>query len=206
MKKIITEGICTFFLMLSVLMATGVLAPLAVGFLLMAMTYSGMRISGAHYNPAISFIMLLQNKITRDEFPLYVVAQVLGTTLAAAISGFLLTAVAGMDTNMRTNHTMAALVAEFVGAFALAYVFLNVALPKRVLGNMYYGAAIGFTVMALSVMLGEVSGAVFNPAVALGMAISGKIAWGDVWLYLVAAFLGAGGASTVFTLLEAQED
>jgi aquaporin Z len=206
MKKIITEGICTFFLMLSILMASGVLSPLAVGFLLMALTYSGMRISGAHFNPAITFIMLLQNKITRDEFPLYVVAQVVGAVLAAAISGFLLTAVAGMDMIMRTNHTMAALVAEFVGAFALAYVFLNVTLPAKAVGNMYYGAAIGLMVTALSVMLGEVSGAVFNPAVAVGMAISGKIAWGDVWLYLVATFLGAGAASTVFTLLEAQED
>ncbi|MEY3242806.1 MAG: putative aquaporin [Bacteroidota bacterium] len=192
--------------MLSILMASGVLAPLAVGFLLMAMIYSGMRISGAHYNPAISFVMLLQNRITRDEFPLYVVAQVIGAALASVISGFLLTAVATMDTGVRTNHTIAALVAEFVGTFALAYVFLNVTLPKRVVGNMYYGAAIGLTVTALGVMLEGVSGAIFNPAVALGMAISGKIAWGDVWLYLVAAFLGAGAASTVFTLLEAQED
>jgi aquaporin Z len=206
MKKIITEGICTFLLMLSILMASGVLAPLAVGFLLMALTYSGMRVSGAHYNPAISFVMLLHNTITRDEFPLYVVAQVVGTALAAVISGFLLTAVAGVDTVVRTNHTLAALVAEFVGAFALAYVYLSVTLPKRVVGNMYYGASIGLTVTALSVMMGEVSGAVFNPAVALGLAISGKIAWGDIWLYLVAAFLGAGAASTVFTLLEAQEN
>ena len=162
-------------------MATGVLAPLVTGLLLTALTYGGSYISGAHYNPAVSLAFLLQGKLNRDDFPGYVFGQLLGAVLAAIMGGFLLSFTTHPDIALRTNHVLGALTAEFLGTFALVYVFFHVMLPERRAGNPYYAAAIGFMVIGLYAIFGEVSGAVCNPAVAVGAAISGSIAWSDVW-------------------------
>jgi len=66
-------------------------------------------------------------------------------------------------------------VAEFLFAFALCFVFLNVATAKPTEGNSYFGFAIGFTVLAGAYAVGAVSGGVFNPAVAVGITIIGMV-------------------------------
>ncbi len=58
MKKYVTEFIGTFFLLLTigccvVIGGAGVVAPLAIGSILMVMVYAGGHISGGHYNPAV---------------------------------------------------------------------------------------------------------------------------------------------------------
>ena len=50
-----------------------------------------------------------------------------------------------------------ALLAEFVGAFVLAYVVLNTATSKETAGNSNYGLAIGFTVMTMAFAVGGIS-------------------------------------------------
>src|SRR3982074_1631797 len=59
MKKYIVELIGTFFLVLTVGACVvnpngGVIAPIAIGSVLMVMVYAGGHISGAHYNPAVT--------------------------------------------------------------------------------------------------------------------------------------------------------
>ena len=51
------------------------------------------------------------------------------------------------------------------------YVVLNVATADATAGNSYFGLAIGFTVLAGAFAVGQVSGAAFNPAVAIGASI-----------------------------------
>ena len=56
MKKYITEFIGTFFLVLTIGLAGGENAPIAIGSALMVMIYAGGHISGAHYNPAVTWV------------------------------------------------------------------------------------------------------------------------------------------------------
>ncbi|HRB98335.1 MAG TPA: aquaporin, partial [Nitrosomonas sp.] len=67
MKKFMTEFIGTFFLVLTIGLTVipgnaGVIAPLAIGSVLMALVYAGGHISGAHYNPAVTLAVLMRGK------------------------------------------------------------------------------------------------------------------------------------------------
>ncbi|HET7379926.1 MAG TPA: aquaporin, partial [Gaiellales bacterium] len=58
-RKLIVEIIGMFIFMFTVGMATnkagaGVLAPLAIGAVLMVMVFAGGHVSGGHFNPAVS--------------------------------------------------------------------------------------------------------------------------------------------------------
>jgi aquaporin Z len=91
-----------------------------------------------------------------------------------------------------------ALIAEFVGTFALCYVVLNVATAKATAGNSNYGLAIGFTVMVMAFALGGISGGAFNPAVALGITLMGLAKMANIWIYLAGNFAAAIAAALVF--------
>ena len=57
LKKCLVEFIGTFFLVLTIgccvySAASGIIAPLAIGFVLAVMVYAGGYVSGGHYNPA----------------------------------------------------------------------------------------------------------------------------------------------------------
>src|SRR5260221_12564720 len=62
----------------------GPLAPLAIGCALMVMVYMGGHISGAHYNPAVTFALYLRRKIGLNDMLKYWVAQLVGGALAFA--------------------------------------------------------------------------------------------------------------------------
>jgi aquaporin Z len=87
-------------------------------------------------------------------------------------------------------------------------VVLNVATSKKTAGNSYYGLAIGFTVGAGAFAGGAVSGAAFNPAVAIGSTLwdvlQGPGDWRHIWLYLTAPPAGGVLAAWVFKLQERQ--
>src|ERR1700739_4799065 len=171
MKKYLVEFIGTFFLVLTVGMTViapgaGDLAPLAIGSALMIMVYAGGHVSGGHYNPAVTLAVWLRGRcVTADVVP-YWCSQI-ARSVAAAI---LVLALKG-NPNVSSMELAAfpALIAEFVGTFALAYVVLNVATAKGTAGNSFYGLAIGFTVMTMAFGLGGISGGAFNPAVATGI-------------------------------------
>ena len=65
MKKYLTEFVGTFFLVLIIGLSNN---PLAIGFGLTVLVYMGAHISGAHYNPAVSFAMLLRKEINSSDF------------------------------------------------------------------------------------------------------------------------------------------
>ena len=83
-----------------------------------------------------------------------------------------------------------AFAAEVLFTFALVYVVLNVATTKSEAGNSDFGLAIGFTVSAGAFAVGNISGAAFNPAVAIGACMMGMLSWSAIWMYLVAEAIG----------------
>src|SRR5258708_4657829 len=206
MKKYLAEFIGTFFLVFTIGMTVvapgaGNLAPLAIGCSLMVMVYSCGHLSGAHFNPVVTLAVWLRGKCATADVAPYLGMQLAGSVVASfavkALKTGLVTKAAAMGGAM-TPEILPALLAEFLFTFALAWVILNVATAKGTSGNSFYGAAIGLTVTAGAYAVGGISGAVFNPAVAVGVCLMGVIAWGSLWIYLVACFAGAAVAAAAF--------
>jgi aquaporin Z len=193
MNKYLVEFIGTFFLVLTIgctVLAggTGVIPPLAIGAALMVMVFAGGHVSGGHYNPAVTLGLWMRGKCDAKDVAPYMISQFIGAGLAAAAVEYLR---AGATVKSMAPQVGPALLAEFLFTFALVFVVLNVATAKGTVGNSFYGLAIGMTVMAGAFAVGDISGGAFNPAVALGITIMGLSAWSNIWIYLVANFLGA---------------
>lgn len=204
MSKYYTEFIGTMFLVLAVGIAAiggqaGAMAPFAIGSILFVMIYAGAHISGAHYNPAVTFAVLIRKRITISQaFFIYWVAQIGGALAAWAIVTFLFE-IEGTDTSAIASVEKA-LASEVLGTFALAYVVLNTATAKANTGNSFYGLAIGFTVLACAFTFGGYSGGAFNPAVAIGATLMKGFVWADMWIYLAGSLGGALLAGLVFNM------
>jgi aquaporin Z len=204
MRKYVVEFIGTFFLVLAVCSAVRNqdgfqnFAPLAIGLALVVMIYAGGHLSGAHYNPAVSLAVFIRGKMTLVEMIGYWVVQLMAGVIAALIAS---KAFDYSATVSAPANEFAAICAEVIGTFALAYVVLNVATSPKTANNHYYGLAIGFTVVAMAYAVGPVSGGAFNPAVALGLSVFEKIDWNALWLYVVGAFVGALLAALLYRLL-----
>jgi aquaporin Z len=84
--SLITELVGTFIFLSVIALSgpVGPLAPLAIGAALMVMVYMGGHISGAHYNPAVSFGAFLRRKLGAADMVGYWVAQLVGAALAFA--------------------------------------------------------------------------------------------------------------------------
>jgi len=203
MNKYIAELIGTFFLVLTIGCTVigggaGVIPPLAIGAVLMVMIFASGHISGGHLNPAVTLGVWLRGRCdTRDVVP-YMAAQTLGAVLATIVVKYLK---ADATVTAMTLAVGPALAAEFLFTFALVYVVLNVATAKGTSGNSFYGLAIGMTVMIGAFAVGNISGGAFNPAVAVGISLLGLAAWSNLWIYLVANFLGGAAAAFVFKAL-----
>lgn len=200
MRNMLTEGIGTFFLVLVVGLTViapgaGMMAPLAIGAMLMVMVYAGGHISGGHYNPAVTLAVWLRGKCPAKDVPAYLGAQVAGAVLAALAAGWL---TRGSVVAPMQPEALPALLAETLFTFALAFVVLNVATAKKTAGNSYFGLAIGLTVTAGAYAAGPISGGVFNPAVAVGLTLLGLSAAGDLWIFLAANLAGGALAALAF--------
>ena len=194
MKKFITEFIGTFFLVLTVGLVGN---PLAIGAALMVMIYAGGHISGGHYNPAVTLAVFIRKRISASDALIYVGSQLAGALIAGLVVSVFIEI---PDKGEQSLNITKALLGEFLGTFALAYVVLNVATAKANEGNSYFGLAIGFTVFAMASALGQFSGGAFNPAVAVGAIVMNVFKFGYIWIYIVGCFLGAAVAALVFNL------
>ncbi len=203
MNKYIMELIGTFFLVLTIGLTViggggGVIPPLAIGSVLMAMVFAGGHISGGHYNPAVTLAVWIRGRCaTKDVVPYWAV-QIIGAAAAAGVVKMLR---AGVAVTPMNPDVAPALIAEFIFTFALAFVVVSTATAKGNAGNSFYGLAIGFIVLAGAFSVGNISGGAFNPAVAIGIIAMGIVGGGSLWIYLVANLLGGAAAGLVFKSL-----
>lgn len=205
MKKYLVEFIGAFFFILVIVcVVNGIadnnfMAPLAIGSTLMIMVYAGGHISGGHYNPAVSTGALLRGKLSSGDFPMYIIAQVLGAIVASVVASSLLGKGSMMGGTGSPPNMVAAFTAELLGTFALVYVVLQTATTKSTAGNSYYGLAIGFTVVVMAYALGGFgTGGCFNPAIAVGIAFNGLISWSTAGLAIAANIIGGVLAALFF--------
>jgi aquaporin Z len=198
-RKLVVEFIGMFIFVFTVGMATnkagaGPLAPLAIGSVLMVLVFAGGHISGGHFNPAVSTAVFIRGRMSSTEYGAYMVTQF----IAAALAGLTVRVVGGHETAAPVGSAGKMLIAEFVFTFALGWVVLNVATARGTDGNSFYGLAIGFIVVAGAFAVGGISGGAFNPAIALGAMVTGLLKWSNIWIYLLAEFVGAAAAAYAF--------
>ena len=203
MRKYIVEFIGTFFFIFTILMVNNNetplgFAPIAIGFAFMVMIFAGEHISGGHYNPAVTLAMFIRKNISLNDTLGYVLAQFIAGIFAA------FTAKALIDTKVKSaDHLepVVAVTAEFIGTFVLVYVILNVTTSVANKGNSFYGLTIGATISVLTYTFTSISGAAFNPAVAVGLSSVGAFEWANLWIYLVGTLAGAGVAAVLYGFL-----
>ncbi len=161
----------------------------AMGLLIMAMIYAMGTTSGAHFNPAVTFSFAVRGVFPWRRVPLYWVAQLAGAFLAAGFLRGLLGNVEHLGATLPHFGAGRAFVVEVLLTCILVSVILGTATRHRSIGP---DAAIasGAAVALCALFSRPLSGASMNPARSLAPAVvSGELA--EVWVYLVAPFLGA---------------
>jgi aquaporin Z len=208
------EFLGTFFLVLTVgfvsaptnnIAALG-FGPLAVGSMLMVCVFMGGHISGAHYNPAVTFGVWLtgRGKITTAMSFGYLGAQLFGSFIAGCVYW----TITGYTFALEPQHgaTMGhAFSSEALYAFLLVSVVLNTATSKSHQDNSFYGLAIGFTVVSGGIAVGPISGGGFNPAVGFGPIVVDAFNHGAdrlryIWIYWLGPLFGSILAAIAFRI------
>ncbi|MDY6326015.1 MAG: aquaporin [Bacteroidales bacterium] len=95
-------------------------------------------------------------------------------------------------------------IAEMIGTFVLTLLgcgtamFLGCATPAGVVGT---AVAFGLSVVAMAYTIGGISGCHINPAITLGVALSGRMTWKEACGYWCGQFVGAIIAGAVLLAL-----
>ena len=137
----------------------------------------------------------MRGKCDAKDVAPYMLSQIIAAVVAAFAVRFLK---AGAAVTPLQLVTLPALLAEFLFTFALVFVVLNADTAKGTSGNSFYGLAIGFTVMVGAFSVGNISGGAFTAAVAVGISCMGLSPWPNIWIYLLADFVGGAAAAGVF--------
>ncbi len=91
-------------------------------------------------------------------------------------------------------------IAEFTGTMMLTLIACGVAVAT---GVNYIGTALAFglVIVAMAYSIGNVSGCHINPAVSLGMALTGKMTWMEFVKYVIAQVFGAIAGSALLGVI-----
>jgi MIP family channel proteins len=176
---------------------------LSFGLVIMVMIYAFGHISGAHFNPAVSFAFALSRHFPWARVAGYWTAQAAGALLAAALIRASLGSDAHVGATLPSGSQGQSFVWELVLSFFLMLVITAVATDTRAVGEAA-AIAIGGTVGLDAMFGGPVSGASMNPARSLGPAlVSGDLH--ALWLYLAAPPLGAALGALAYQFLRGEQ-
>lgn len=175
---------------------------IAFGLTVLTMAYAIGHISGCHLNPAVSLGLWAGKRFRTSDLVPYIVAQVVGGIVAAAVlyviakgrTGFDISG--GLASNGYGEHSPGgyALMACFIAEVVLTFMFLVV-----ILGATDKRAPQGFAPIAIGLCLTlihligiPVTNLSVNPARSTGPAVFvGGWALGQLWLFWVAPIIGA---------------
>ena len=182
---------------------------LAFGLTVLTMAYAIGPISGCHLNPAVSFGLVMAGRFKVSEFIPYVVAQVLGGIVAAAVLYFIASGKAGFElssglaANGYADHSPggytlgACLVTEVVMTFMFLIVILGATDARAPQG--FAPIAIGLCLTLIHLISIPVTRTSVNPARSTGPAVLvGGWAVSQLWLFWVAPLVGAALAGIVY--------
>lgn len=201
-RRLFAEVIGTFLL---VLVAAGgpmmnvafdgavgrVAVVVAPGVMVMAMILFMGKVSGAHFNPVVSFAFALRSDFPWRRVPGYVVAQFIGATLSVLFLQVVINVSAsnGATYPASTSTSAAAFWMEAVLTFGLISVILGTASGAQNVGIIGALGVGGYIALA-GLWASPLSGASMNPIRSLAPdLVSGD--WQAYWVYLAGPLLGA---------------
>ena len=220
MKKYMAETIGTMIL---VLMGCGsavfdggcgtpaqvLMVAMAFGLSVVAMAYTIGGISGCHINPAITLGCMLSGRMKAKEGIMYMVFQVIGALIGSTII-WILTSNIDMNYATTTGANACApgvslaggLIAEVIFSFVFVLVVLGTTDAKKGAGN-FAGLAIGLSLILVHIVCIPITGTSVNPARSIAPALfQGGEALSQLWIFIVAPFIGAALAAGVWKTVE----
>jgi len=223
-KRLLAETVGTFWLVFggcgsAVLAAAfpdvgiGLLGvSLAFGLTVLTMAYAIGHVSGCHLNPAVTVGLASGRRFPWSEVIPYIVAQVIGAVIAAAVlyviasgkEGFSLAG--GFASNGYAEHSpggytmVAALVAEAVLTFMFLMIILGATDSRAPAG--FAPIAIGLALTLIHLISIPVTNTSVNPARSTGPALFvGGWALSQLWLFWVAPLVGGLLAGIVYPIV-----
>ena len=181
---------------------------LAFGLTVLTMAFAIGHISGCHLNPAVTIGLVVGGRFKSSEAIPYIIAQVVGAVVGAAVLYLIASGKAGFDlagglaSNGYAEHSPGgySLLSCFVSEVVMTFMFLMI-----ILGATDERAPAGFAPIAIGLGLTlihlisiPVTNTSVNPARSTGPAlIVGSWALDQLWLFWVAPVIGAalGGVS-----------
>ncbi len=212
-KKLGAEFFGTFWLVLggcgAAVLAAGfpelgigfVGVALAFGLTVLTMVYAVGHISGGHFNPAVSFGLWSAGKFETKELLPYIVAQVIGGIVGAAVLYFIASGQVGFEAaGFASNgygelspgkYSMASvLVTEVVMTFMFLFIILGATDERAPAG--FAGIAIGLGLTLIHLVSIPVSNTSVNPARSTAAALfADTAALSQVWAFWIAPIVGA---------------
>jgi aquaporin Z len=215
-RKLAAEFIGTFWLVFggcgSAVLAAGFPNGLGIGFAgvalafgltVLTMVYAVGRISGGHFNPAVSAGLVAGGRFSSAELVPYIAVQVAGAIVASAVLYVIASGTAGFSlaggfaANGYGEHSPggysleAGIVAEFVLTFIFLFVIMGATDPRGPSTHGFAGIAIGLTLTLIHLVGIPVTNTSVNPARSTGPAIFvGGWALAQLWMFWVVPILG----------------
>ena len=151
-------------------------------------------LSGAHFNPVVSLVMVLRRELPWREFPAYVLAQFVGA-MAGVMLAHIMFDLPLLTPSLHDRSGIAKIVSETVATFGLVYVILSCAMHRKeaipYAVAAYVGAGYWFTA----------STAFANPAVTIARSFTNTfsgIRLLDAPGFILAQLVGALAATLLF--------
>ncbi|MBV4459758.1 aquaporin Z [Pseudomonas sp. COR58] len=222
-KRSVTELLGTFWLVLggcgsAVIAASpptgiGVLGvALAFGLTVLTMAFAIGHISGCHLNPAVSLGLTVGGRFPAKELPAYIVAQVIGAIIAAALIAWIASGKEGFDiagglaSNGYGEHSPGhySMAAGFVTELVMTALFVVIILgatDRRAPAGLA-PIAIGLALTLIHLISIPVTNTSVNPARSTGPALmAGGWAIAQLWMFWVAPLLGAVVGGVIYRWL-----
>lgn len=214
-RKYVAEGIGTFVFIFVAIGATmanwqsgGALGTVGVamasGLTLAAMIYALYHVSGAHLNPAITIAMWATGHIKTVMAVGYIVAQLVGSVVAAIFVKILFGTMAPQyflgDVALGINVSPGlAIVTEAVLAFFLVWIFFGTLVDKKTTPG-FGGLAVGFALITSIIVAGNLTMGALNPARSFGPALLTSH-WATHYVYWVGPVVGALIAGFIYNYI-----
>ncbi len=217
MKKYVAEMIGTMILVLmgcgsavfagigQPFAAVGTLGvAFAFGLAVLIMAYTIGKVSGCHINPAITLGVWKSNRMSSKDAIMYMILQVIGAIIGSSIL-YVLAKDSGATTTLTGANGYSNVVTAFVAEAVFTFIFVLVVLGSTSKGanNQFAGIAIGLALVLVHIVCIPITGTSVNPARSIGPALfQGGEAISQLWLFIIAPFLGGAVASIVWRTLD----
>jgi MIP family channel proteins len=198
-RKLVAEAIGTFALVFAgpgaivINAETGSPGHIGIaitfGLVIMAMIYATGHISGAHFNPAVTFAFAVTRHLPWPLAAGYWGAQLAGGIAASLFLRALFGDVAHLGATLPRGSDGQSFALEIALTFFLMFVIISVATDVRAVGQAA-AIAIGGTIGLEAMFAGPISGASMNPVRSLAPALV-SWTWESQWLYVLGPAFGA---------------